>query len=143
MVCLASWDATAGLHARANVRLIADEEHPASETVLNCVLSKICREASRAGPVLLRLFTPDSHVVSKKIAVLHDFRPPEPSADSDDGCLQKLSIGRPILASNWAKIRRTIQQCSGLMLPENLPDCSDPNIDIDSSMPPDSMASFQ
>lgn len=125
MVCLASWDTAAGLHARANVRLVADEEHPAVETVLNCVIGKVCNEASRSGPVLLRLLTPSGHVVSKKIAVLYGFRPPELPADADDGCLQKLAVGRPMLTSNWGRVRRTIQQCSGLALQESPPDCFD------------------
>src|SRR6266567_9573851 len=93
IVCLVSWDTTAGLHARTNMRLIADEEHPAVETVLNCFVARVCNEASRAGLVLLRLCTPQGHVVSKKVALLHGFRPPEfPEAEGAE-FLQKLSIG--------------------------------------------------
>lgn len=130
MVCLASWDATAGLHARANVRLVADEEHPAVETVLNCVIGKVCAEASRVGPVLLRLCTPPGHVVSKKIALLHGFRPPDLPEPGGEDFLQKLSIGRPIVASSWGRIRKTVQQCSGLVLPEFPPDCADAEVNV-------------
>ena len=130
IVCLASWDSRAGLHARANVRLIADEEHPAVETVLNCVMWKLCRDATRNGPVLLRLYTPTSHVISKKVAVLHGFRPPEPSDGGGTDVLQKLSIGRPILPLNWAKMRKTAQQCSGLELPETPPNYTTADTDI-------------
>lgn len=130
IVCLVSWDTTAGLHARTNMRLIADEEHPAVETVLNCVVARVCNEASRAGLVLLRLCTPQGHVVSKKVALLHGFRPPEfPEAEGAE-FLQKLSIGRPVMASNWSRIRKTVQQCSGLSLPEAPPDCSDAEVNV-------------
>lgn len=130
IVCLASWDSTAGLHARTNVRLVADEEHPAVETVLNCVIARVCSEASRAGPVLLRLCTPLSHVLSKKVALLHGFRPPEIPDSGGEEFLQKLSIGRPLLATNWNKVRKTVQQCSGLILPENPPDCTNAEVDV-------------
>jgi GNAT superfamily N-acetyltransferase/predicted nucleic acid-binding protein len=121
MVCLASWDITAGLQPRANVRLIADEEHPAAETVLNCIIGRVCSEASRGGPVLLRLSTPSGHVVSKKIALLQGFRPPESSDPAGEMFLQKVSIGRPIVASNWSRVRKTVLECSGLALPDPLP----------------------
>jgi predicted nucleic acid-binding protein/GNAT superfamily N-acetyltransferase len=121
MVCLASWDITAGLQRRANVRLIADEEHPAAETVLNCIIGKVCAEASRGGPVLLRLSTPVGHVVSKKIALLHGFRPPEFPEAGGEMFLQKVSVGRPVVASNWSRVRKTVQECSGLALPDAFP----------------------
>ena len=130
IVCLASWDAKAGLHSRANVRLVADEEHPAVETVLNCVIAKLCRDATRNGPVFLRLCTPPGHVISKKVAVIHGFRPPEFPDDRNADVLQKLSIGRPILPSSWAKMRKTAQQCSGLELPEHPPDYSNAEVNV-------------
>jgi ribosomal protein S18 acetylase RimI-like enzyme len=130
IVCLASWDTTAGLHARANVRLIADEEHPAAETVLNCVVAKICSEASRTGPVLLRLCTPPGHVASQKVALLHGFRPPDVPEAEGTQFLQKVSIGRPVTPSNWNKMKKTVQQCSGLILPEAPPDCSDVEVSV-------------
>jgi ribosomal protein S18 acetylase RimI-like enzyme/predicted nucleic acid-binding protein len=130
IVCLASWDTTAGIHARANVRLIADEEHPAVETVLNCTIARVCNEASRVGPVLLRLCTPPGHILSKKVALLHGFRPPEVPESGASDFLQKLSLGRPVTPSNWSKIRRTVQQCSGLVLPQELPDCGSANAEV-------------
>jgi GNAT superfamily N-acetyltransferase len=120
IVCLASWDSNAGLQPRATVRLIADEEHPSVETAVNCVLNKISAEASRVGPVLLRLCTPPGHAISRKVGLLHGFQPPE-SDQSGETYLQKLSIGRPLTGSNWGKIRRTVQQCSGLTFPEAVP----------------------
>jgi ribosomal protein S18 acetylase RimI-like enzyme/predicted nucleic acid-binding protein len=122
IVCLVSWDTTAGLHGRANIRLVADEEHPAVETVLNCVITRVCTEASRTGPVLLRLCTPPGHVVSKKVAILHGFRPPEVPETNGPDLLQKLSIGRPITPGNWSWIKRTVEQCAGLVLPQDPPD---------------------
>ena len=121
IVCLASWDSNAGLQPRASVRLIADEEHPAAETALDCIINRICTEASRVGPVLLRLSTPPGHAVSRKAALLHGFRPPEGPEAGDGTCLQKLAIGRPVTSSNWSRVRTTLQQCSGLSFPEAIP----------------------
>jgi GNAT superfamily N-acetyltransferase/predicted nucleic acid-binding protein len=121
IVCLASWDSNAGLQPRASVRLIADEEHPAAETALDCIINRICTQASRVGPVLLRLSTPPGHAVSRKAALLHGFRPPEGPEAGDGTYLQKLAVGRPITNSNWSRVRTTLQQCSGLCLPQAIP----------------------
>lgn len=130
IVCLASWDSNAGLQPRATVRLIADEEHPAVETALNCIIGRVCAEASRIGPVFLRLCIPPGHAISKKVALLHGFQPPEVSQSEGETSLQKLSIGRPVTSLNWAKIRRTLQQCSGLSFPDSLPTSNTGEVEI-------------
>jgi predicted nucleic acid-binding protein len=129
MVCLASWDSSAGLRPRTKVRLIADEEHPAVEAALNCIIGRVCAEASRIGPVLLRLCTPPGHAVTRKVALLHGFQPPE-IGTGDETYVQKLSVGRPVTATNWARIRKTLEQCSGLLLQEALPTVGDSDVEI-------------
>jgi len=97
---------------------------------LNCVIARVCGEASRNGPVLLRLCTPPGHVVSQKIALLHGFRPPEVPEAEGTQFLQKVSVGRPVTPSNWNKVRRTVQHCSGLILPEVQPLCSSADVSV-------------
>src|SRR5579862_677921 len=121
MVCLASWDTAAGLQGRATVRLIANGEHVAVETALNCIVHQVCKEASKAGPVLLRLITPNGQAESQKAALQHGFQPVDKASDEDGIVLQKLCIGRPITSKNWTRIRRTLEQCSGLSFEQDFP----------------------
>ena len=114
VVCLASWDVSAGLQGRTDVRLVANEEHAAVQTALNCILSQVSAEASRIGPVLLRLDTPSGHVISREVALLHGFHAETDCRSGIGRHLQKVSIGRPVTGKNWVRIRRSLQQCSGL-----------------------------
>jgi hypothetical protein len=119
IVCLASWDAGAGLHNLAHVNLIANEDNAAVEAALDCILGIICAEASRTGTVLLRLCLPVGHVIARKVASSHGFRTTDPTCA--DGDLQKICVGRPIHTDNWSKIRTAIHYCGGLDFSNELP----------------------
>lgn len=119
IVCLCSWDASAGLQNRAQVNLIANEDHPGVEAAVDCILGIIGRDASRSGPVLLRLSLPPGHVIATKIASSHGFRVAD--SESADGPLQKICVGRPIVSDNWPKLRIVLRHCAGLDFPETLP----------------------
>jgi GNAT superfamily N-acetyltransferase/predicted nucleic acid-binding protein len=130
IVCLASWDASAGLQGRANMRLIANEEHAAVQPALDCIIGQVCKEASRLRPALLRLTTPPGQVQSTKAALLHGFQPAESGSHGSGAYLQKLCIGRPITNTNWAQVRRHLEQCSGLLLDQDLPRIDDDDVQI-------------
>jgi hypothetical protein len=102
------------------VRLIANEEHPAVETALNCIIHQVCKEASRSRPALLLLTIPDGQVESEKVALQHGFQPTE-LRRGEEVHMQKLCIGRPITNKNWTRIRTTLEQCSGISFEQNIP----------------------
>ncbi len=118
IVCLASWDAGAGLQNHAHVNLVANEDSPAAEAAIDCILGIICTQGSCVRPVLMRLCLPQGHVVARKIASLHGFRAVESPTDGD---LQKICVGRPIHVDNWTKIQTTLHYCGGLDFPDALP----------------------
>ena len=120
VVCTASWDCISGLHPIADVRLTANEEHPAFETGLDVLLDRICREASKNAAVLMRLNTPSGHVNSRAIARVRGFTASGDFQTSSD-VLCKISIGRPIEAKDWNAIRAWFKQVAALSLPATLP----------------------
>ncbi len=129
IVCLASWDSNAGLQGRTKVRLIANEEHPAVETALNCIIHQVCREASRARPALLLLTIPNGQTESEKVALQHGFQPTE-ILRGEEVRMQKVCIGRPITSKNWLRVRRVLEQCSGLLFEQNVPSLDKSDIPI-------------
>jgi GNAT superfamily N-acetyltransferase/predicted nucleic acid-binding protein len=118
IVCLASWDAGAGLQNRAHVNLVANEDNPAAEAAIDCVLGIICTLGSGARPVLMRLCLPQGHVVARKIATAHGFRAGDSSTEGD---LQKICVGRPIHVDNWAKMQTIFHHYGGIDFPDALP----------------------
>lgn len=118
IVCLASWDAGAGLQSHANVNLIANEDNPASEAAIDCILGIICTQASCTRPVLMQLCLPQGHVIARKIATAHGFRANESSTEGD---LQKICVGKPIHVENWAKMQAILHHYGGLDFPDTLP----------------------
>lgn len=128
IVCLASWDANAGIQGRTTVRLIANEEHPAAETALNCVVHQICKETSKAGPTLLLMAVPNGQVEAEKVALQHGFQPTD-IHHGQELHLQKLCIGRPVTNKNWERIRATIRQRSGLSF-QSIPKLNNADVPI-------------
>ncbi len=118
IVCLASWDAGAALQNRTHVNLVADEDNPAAEAAIDCILGTICTQASCARPVLMRLDLPPGHVIARKIASSHGFRTSE---SATEGELQKICVGRPIHIGNWAKMQMIFHHYGGLDFPDALP----------------------
>jgi GNAT superfamily N-acetyltransferase/predicted nucleic acid-binding protein len=118
IVCLASWDAGAALQNRTHVNLVADEDNPAAEAAIDCILGTICTQASCARPVLMRLDLPPGHVIARKIASSHGFRTSE---SATEGELQKICVGRPIHVGNWAMMQTIFHHYGGLDFPNALP----------------------
>lgn len=120
IVCMVSWDAAAPLQNAATVQLVANEENPAAETITDFVLRLCASDTTSSGPVLLELSMPLGHVVSKSVALAHGFRTNQESTSFGES-LQKISVGRPVTAHNWTKIKASIKRCSGISLPEAMP----------------------
>lgn len=118
IVCLAAWDAGAGLQNHAHVNLVANEDNPAAEAAIDCILGIICTQASCTRPVLMQLCLPQGHVIARKIATAHGFRPNDSSTKGD---LQKICVGRPIHVDNWAKMQTIFHHYSGIDFPDALP----------------------
>lgn len=120
LVCLASWDAAAPLQDAATVWILTNEENPAAETAVDFLLGRCGIETTCTGPILLELRMPRGHVLSKGIALVHGFRADK---GSDQACesLQKMSIGHPVIASNWASVKASIKRRCTICLPGPIP----------------------
>lgn len=117
VVCLASWDSAAALKPVTKMRILADEEHPAAETVLGHLLREVCKSVSKAHPVQIEISAAGSSVLLKA-ALSHGF---EPEQSGDRLTLKKLALGGIISDSNWESIRELISTKAGLLFPETLP----------------------
>ena len=120
IVTLASWDANASLLGRADVRLVANEEHAAVRAALDCIVGQLCKHASQAGPTLLRLTLLPGQVECKQVALMHGFQPIVGDTNAES-TLQKVCIGGPVTAKNWTRVRKILEQCSGLVFPQSFP----------------------
>ncbi|MGA2511625.1 MAG: GNAT family N-acetyltransferase [Candidatus Acidiferrales bacterium] len=120
IVCLVSWDAAAPLQDTASVHLAADQDNPAAETVIDFVLGWCASDTTSSGPILLELSMPPGHVVSKSVAIAHGFRASKGSSSSGEN-LQKICVGRPVVAVSWLKTKTAIERCSGISLPDLMP----------------------
>jgi GNAT superfamily N-acetyltransferase len=128
MVCVASWDARAGLRNRVDVRLLVNEEHPAAEAAIDCLIGRICAEASGLATVLLELVVPIGSALTSKAAYIHGFRSAKEPVE-ERMVLQKVCVGGPVSWANWPRISSAITQCAGLAFPPDLPsfeDCGQP-----------------
>jgi GNAT superfamily N-acetyltransferase len=121
VVCLAYWDSRGVLQGRCTIKLLSNEEHPACETALDSMLSRLASELSAASPVVLELDINPGSALARKTALLHGFKP---ASDSVAHRLNKMCIGRPIYQENFAKLAATIKQRTGLSLPISLPEFS-------------------
>jgi len=121
VVCLAYWDSRGVLQGKCTITLLSNEEHPACETALDSMLSRLASELSAASPVVLELDINPGSALARKTALLHGFKP---ASNSVAHRLNKICIGRPIYQENFAKLVTTIKQCTGLSLPMSLPEFS-------------------
>ena len=73
IVCLASWEANAGLNNRVRLRVLAEQDHPAAEAALDCLLDRVTSDSSKIAPVVLTLTTRPGDSVVTNAALLHGF----------------------------------------------------------------------
>lgn len=121
IVCLAYWDSRGTLQGRCTIRILADEDHPACETALDSILSRIAAELSTASPVVLELEINPGSALTRKTALLQGFKQ---TSDSSSQRLNKICIGRPIYHENLAGLVAVVKQLTGLSLPISLPEFS-------------------
>jgi GNAT superfamily N-acetyltransferase/predicted nucleic acid-binding protein len=121
VVCLAYWDPRGTLQGRCTVAVLANEDHPACETALDCMLSRIASEVSTISPVVMDLDLAPGSAIARKTALVHGFKQ---ISNSLPNRLSKVCIGRPISKDNLPKIAAAIEQLSGLSIPPALPDFS-------------------
>jgi hypothetical protein len=118
IVCLAGWDSRAGLQNHCTVTLLADEDHPAAETALDCLFGALAADISAVSPVLLELILPAGSALAKKTALFHGFRSKRSSPPTH---IYKVCIGCPVTLDNFGRLAMAVKQCSGLSLPAVLP----------------------
>jgi predicted nucleic acid-binding protein/GNAT superfamily N-acetyltransferase len=118
MVCLAYWDTRGTLQGRCTVKILANEDHPACETALDCLLSRIAAEVSKTSPLVVELDLALGSALARKTGLLHGFKHVTDSVPSQ---LSKVCVGRPINNDNLTKIVNTIKRLSGLSIPATLP----------------------
>jgi GNAT superfamily N-acetyltransferase len=121
VVCAAYWDPRGALQGCCSLSVLTNEDHPAAETALDCMLSRIAAEVSARSPVIVDLDLPPGSALAKKVGFTHGFRHMHSSPQNH---LSKICIGRPISKENLDEMTGTIKQLSGLSLAPILPEFS-------------------
>lgn len=121
VICAATWDSLSGLHSVADVKFVANEEHPALETGVDVLLDRICREATKKGEVFLTLELPVGHVASEAIARAKGFTQSRDAAHGRGGLLVKPCLGRAVCEKDWSSVTTWLQNVSGIALAPCLP----------------------
>jgi GNAT superfamily N-acetyltransferase len=121
VVCVTYWDPRGTLQGCCSLTVLANEDHPAAETALDCMLSRIAAEVSALSPVVLDLDLPPGSALAKKVGFTHGFRQ---MSGSTQNRLSKICVGRPIYEDNLSDMTDTIKQLSGLSLASGLPEFS-------------------
>ncbi len=121
VVCVTYWDPRGTLQGHCSLTVLTNEDHPAAETALDCMLSRIAAELSGRSPVVIDLNLPPGSALAKKVGFAHGFRH---IGGSPQNHLTKVCIGRPISKANLTDMTHVIKQLSGLSLPPALPDFS-------------------
>lgn len=105
-----------GNHIRAFV--IGDEGHPAIETAVDALLSKLGDQAREGGQALvIEIQTPTSHLAVQRVAGALRFHRME--ASSLAVRLQRLTLPFIIDESNWSRVRERVLELSGITLPDS------------------------
>lgn len=118
VVCVTYWDPRGTLQGRCSLTVLTNEDHPAAETALDCMLSRIAAEVSGRAPVVVDLTLPPGSALAKKVGFAHGFRR---IGSSPQNHLSKVCIGRPISNENLVDMTNIIKQLSGLSLSPALP----------------------
>jgi GNAT superfamily N-acetyltransferase/predicted nucleic acid-binding protein len=121
VVCVAYWDPRGPLQGCCSLTVLTNEDHPAAETALDCLLSRIAAEVSKHSPVIIELNLPPGSALAKKVGFAHGFRRIGTPLQNR---LSKVCVGRPISKENLKDMTSIIKQLSGLNLSPTLPDFS-------------------
>lgn len=129
IIVLASWSEKAGLNEPKKVTIIADEDHPKSETSIGKLFNQIVFESCQERPALLELNQVPGQTLCRKIALSLGFLASKGSGRIDSP-LRKIAIGRPLTQSNWDSSRIQIQTITELELPPFIPNESTTNCKV-------------
>jgi hypothetical protein len=119
-IVFGSWTLPRGPEPISEAFVCADQDHQATESAVEYLISRICRESARAAPALIRLHQMPGHSVTLRVAIAHGFRTTE-GFGATESVLQKIAVGRPIDSSNWGSVRGQLQSLAGVQLPESMP----------------------
>lgn len=125
IVAYASWNACHAPHNTTDVFICADEDHQAAEAVVDHLIDRICNDVSRTAPAVIRLRELPGHVITRRVAIVHGFRPVDKHA-LQGGNLQKICVGSPVDDANWGTTRLRLKTLAGITLPKTLPQIKDP-----------------
>ena len=120
----ASWDLSQSPDNVRHVFICADEDDVAADAIVDHKFERMCIDASHSAPSLLRLNELPGHVITRRKALVHGFRPVTKHAPRG-ATLQKICVGRPISASNWEAIRLQLRRLAGVNLPKDIPTYDD------------------
>lgn len=123
IICAAAWNCLSGLQEIAQIRCVANEDHPALETALDVLLDRICREASKKGEVVLSLEFPKGQVTAQALANLKGFA--QSAASHSAGTLSKACLGRAVEPKAWPLIATWLKNVAHLTLDTSLPPFTD------------------
>ena len=129
VVCYASWDAPQKVFARIDAHVFAIDTHPIAESALDHVLFLLMKDASHAGPSLIRISSNPGALIRQLAAAL-GFRAAATTRPSEAECLQKVCLGGVIDESNWEATRRELSRVASVGLPAMAPQYQGPQTPI-------------
>jgi predicted nucleic acid-binding protein len=119
VVAFGIWDIPSALRLHVQAFLCADEDHSAVTIAAEFLLDSMSRESLSGYPIQLSLRLLPGHVMTKRIAAAHGFRPP--ANESTSSAFQKIALGRGVTAKNWAHVCQLLKKGMEVELPASIP----------------------
>jgi GNAT superfamily N-acetyltransferase/predicted nucleic acid-binding protein len=119
VLAFACWDLPSPVHPHVDAFLCVDEDHGAALLAADFLMDSMSRVALYANPIQLTLRLLPGHVITKRVAAAHGFRPPanEPSSAT----LQKIAVGCAVTPQNWKTVAEQLRRGMDVDLPSQMP----------------------
>jgi len=120
VVAFGFWEIPSGVRTQMRAFLCVDEDHSSVNIAADFLLDLASRESATDHPTQLSLRLLPGHVVTRRIAISHGFRPPanEPANSTN---LEKIALKIAVTPANWARVRYQLKKEMGLELPLSIP----------------------
>jgi len=119
VVAFGSWDIPSAVRPHLQVFLCVDEDHRAVTLAVEFLLDSASKESLYDYPVQSSLRLLPGHVITRRLAISHGFRPAANEASSTT--LQKVSLGQSVTSKNWVNVRQQLKTGMNLELPDSMP----------------------
>jgi GNAT superfamily N-acetyltransferase/predicted nucleic acid-binding protein len=120
IVGFGSWEIPSAVNPRIQAFVCVDENRTTATLTADFLLDSVSRESMSGYPLQLNLRLLPGHVITKRIAISHGFRP-SASESSKSTELQKIALGTAVTSENWASLHDHLKKQMRLELPESIP----------------------